>query len=273
MNTPKTASFEENIDNRIIDQTSQTFRRIILLSILIVFSTIIIQWWIKRRQHRLRHSGKCLLLCGIKNSGKTLLFNRLTTGIEKRPFYSMSTNHGVMTLDDFSSDRLIERVHVIEIPHHIRRHQHDLYAYKTSAKAIIFVIDSTSVEKDIKYVSDYLYNILHEEYFREQRLPLLVFCNKQDLNTNDYDQESIRCLLEEELTKKRKISNNNDIGRLGKETFEFDDVKDIRIEFVEGSALDTRKKFIDKHYENDSENDSASHLLKVHQWIARIWFK
>jgi 50S ribosomal subunit-associated GTPase HflX len=270
MNTPKVTPLEENID-----QFSQTFRFPILVSLLIVFSTIIILWLTKHRQRRLRHHGECLFLCGISNSGKTLLFNRLTSGVEKRPFYSMSINYGIMPLDYLSTDRPIQKVRVIEIPSNLRPGQRDFNAYKSSAKAIIFVIDSATIEKDIKHVSDYLYNILHEKYFRDQRLPLLIFCNKQDLIKNDQHLQSIRQLLEHELTIKRRNVNlhqgknqiNEDIGRLGKETFEFNDIKDIRIEFVEGSALGTKKKMADQ------QNDSGSHLLKVHQWIARIWFK
>ncbi|CAF0891759.1 unnamed protein product [Adineta ricciae] len=259
MNTHQPTSFDEHIDKPFIDPISQTFRRTILLSILTLLLTIIVLWWIRRRQQRFAHHGKCLLLCGIAKSGKTLLFNRLTSNLEKRPFYAMSVNHGTMKLDYLSSDRPIEKVHVIEIPSNTRHYQYDFLVYKTSAKAIIFVIDSTTIEKDLKYVSDYLYHIIRERYFRDQHLPLLIFCNKQDINKTDHSIQRIRYLLERELTSKQQIQE--DIGQLGKETFEFSDVKDIRIEFAEGSTIDTKK---------DGE---GSHLLKVHQWIARIWFK
>jgi signal recognition particle receptor subunit beta len=174
-----------------------------------------------------------------------------------------------MTLDYLSTDRPIKRVHVIDIPGRLHHHKHDFHAYKTSVKGIIFVIDSTTIEKDIKHVSDYLYDILSEKYFRNQRLPLLIFCNKQDLNKKHHNLQLIRQLLEYQLTIKRKTKN--DIGRLGKETFEFNDIKDIQIEFVEGSVLCTGTKSIDNQYEEI--NDNGSNLLRVHQWIARIWFK
>jgi small GTP-binding protein len=266
MNTPKTTSFEGNLDKKFIGQSSQKICKTNLLLVFIIFSTIIILCrWIKRHQYRLRHHGTSLLLCGISNSGKTLLFNRLISNAYKQTTDSSTINHGIMILDYLSTDRPIKRVHVIDIPGDLRHHQHDFHAYKTSVKGIIFVIDSTTIEKDIKHVSDYLYDILHEKYFQNQRLPLLIFCNKQDLNKKHYNLQLIRQLLEDELTIKRKTKN--DIGRLGKEIFEFNDIKDIRIEFVEGSVLSTGTKSIDNH------NDSGSNLLRVHQWIARIWFK
>ncbi|UJR31204.1 hypothetical protein I4U23_018708 [Adineta vaga] len=279
MTTPHTTPFEENIDKPFIDPISQTFRRTILLSILVLLLTLIILWWIQRRHQRFQHHGQCLLLCGISKAGKTLLFNRLTSNLEKRPFYSMSVNYGTMTLDYLSSDRPIEKVHVIEIPSNTRQNQYNFLAYKTSAKAIIFVIDSTTIEKNRKLVSDYLYHILHDKYFRDQHLPLLIFCNKQDLIETNQNIQSIRHLLEQELTLRRQIYQNknehiiDDIGRIGKDTFEFNDIKDLRIEFVQGSTLDTKKKLIHQHSDDGEANENGSHLLKVHQWIARIWFK
>jgi signal recognition particle receptor subunit beta len=190
-----------------------------------------------------------------------------------------------MTLDYISSDRPIKKVHVIDISGNLRQRQRNFHIYKTSAKAIIFVIDSTTIEKDIKRVSDYLYDILRDKYLQYQRLSLLIFCNKQDLINNDQNLESIRCLLEDGLAMKRKTvassvnlhqrknETKDNIGRLGKETFEFNDIKDIQIEFVEGSSAVTRKKSVDEKYEEKEINENGSSLLRVHQWIARIWFK
>jgi signal recognition particle receptor subunit beta len=285
MNTAKSTSIEENIDNKFIGLSSQTFRLTIFVSSLVVISTIIIVWWAKRRQYRLRRRGGCLLLCGISNSGKTLLFNHLTSDVKKPISDSKTVNHGTMALDYLSTDQPIKKVHVIDIPGDLRQRQRDFNVYKTLVKAIIFIIDSATIEKDIKSVSDYLYDILREKYLRYQRLPLLIFCNKQDLATKDQNLQAIRHLLEDELTMKRracassvnlyrrKKATNDDIGRSGKEIFEFNDIKDIQIEFVEGSALGTLKKSIDKQHEDEEVNENAPHLLRIHQWIARTWFK
>jgi len=191
-----------------------------------------------------------------------------------------------------------KKIHVIDIPGNLRIRQRDFNTNKSSAKAIIFVIDSTTIKEESKDVSDYIYDILREKTFRQQRLPLLILCNKQDLNNDNETIQSIRQLLENELTMKRKTrassvavhqgknnEANDDIGRIGKDTFEFNDIKDIQIEFVDGSALGSEKKSFAKHYDDnddaedidsggdDTDADSGTNLNKVYDWIEKIWMK
>jgi signal recognition particle receptor subunit beta len=285
----------KNVDPEFFGDSSQTFPLTIIISFLVVFTTIIILWWAKNRQSTSRR-GECLLLCGTSNSGKTLLFTRLTMRLAKRTLTSMTINRGSMVLENATSDRSPKKIHVIDIPGNLRIRQRDFNTNKSSAKAIIFCIDSTRINEDSKDVSDYLYDILHEKTFRQQRLPLLIFCNKQDLNNDNETVQSIRHLLENELTMKRKTrsssvavhqgknENNDDIGRVGKDTFEFSDIKDLQIEFVDGSALGTEKTSYAKHYDDQEEEiidsagdetdaDSGANLNKVHDWIEKIWIK
>jgi len=132
--------------------------------------------------------------------------------------------------------------------------------------------------------------------FRQQRLPLLILCNKQDINNDNETIQSIRNLLENELTVKRKTrassvgvhqgkgESNDDIGQIGKDTFEFNDIKDIQIDFVDGSALGTEKISFSKHYDDEedididsagdeTDADSGANLNKVYDWIEKIWIK
>lgn len=268
MNTSETFPFEKKLVDR-------TYQFVSLLSLFVGISTIILScWWFKRRQQPFKHHGTSLLLCGISNSGKTQLFHRLTSTTDQNITYSTKIHHGIMTLDYLSTDRPIIKVHVIDLPGDFRRS--DLHAYRTTVKGIIFVIDSTRIDKEIEQVSDYLYAILCEEDFRQRRLPLLIFCNKQDLDQQYHDLQTICQLLEDQLTiKRQKLSslNRDDqaIGRLGKENFQFDDIKDIRVEFVEGSVLDIGISSEDQSMNN--VHNSRSHLLRVHQWIARMWFQ
>ena len=56
------------------------------------------------------------------------------------------------------------------------------------------------------------------------------------------------------LKHQRKNETKDNIGRLGKETFEFndsEDIKDIQVEFVEGSSAVTKKKSVDEKYEHE----------------------
>lgn len=295
MDAHQRAKLDEYVDPEFVDTSSGVFPLTIIMSFLVVFVTIAILWWAKNRS-RGAHRGECLLLCGTSNAGKTLLFSRLTMGVAKRTLTSMAVNRGSMILENSSSDRPAKKIRVIDVPGNLRIRQRDFNSEKASAKAIIFVIDSTTINKDSKDVSDYLYDILREKAFRQQRLPLLIFCNKQDLNNDNETIQSIRQLLENELTMKRKTrassvavhqgkaESTDDIGRAGKDTFEFSDVKDLQIEFVEGSSLGAEKKSYAKHYDDIDEDDivstgdetdadSGANLNKVYDWIEKIWIK
>ena len=191
MDTHKRASLNENVDPEFLDESGQVFPLTVLMSFLVVFATLVILWWARNRQKTARR-GECLLLCGASNSGKTLLFSRLTMGVAKRTLTSMAVNHGSMILENPSSDRSSKKIHIIDIPGNLRIRHRDFTANKSSAKAIIFLIDSTTISEDSKDVSDYLYDILREKTFRQQRLPLLILCNKQDINNDNETIQSIR---------------------------------------------------------------------------------
>jgi len=189
-----------------------------------------------------------------------------------------------------------KKVHVIDIPGNLRIRQRDFDENKISAKGIIFVIDSTTIGDESKEVADYLFDILREKSYRQQHLPLLIFCNKQDGN-NPRTIQSIRSLLEHELTVKRKTrassvamhqgtndQRNDEIGKTNKDTFEFDDIKDIQIEFADGAALGIEKKPFAGQYDDEegeeidsggdeTDMDSGPSLRKVREWINKIWLK
>ena len=294
MGSRKSASLDENIDPEFLDESAGIFPLTVLIAFLVVFTTIVILWWAKNR-HRSIRRGECLLLCGPANSGKTLLFMRLTMNFVKRTVTSAAINRGFLTLASPSSDRPTKKIEVIDIPGNLRIRQREFKANKSLAKAIVFVMNSGAINEEKKDVSDYLYDILRDRTFRQQRLSLLVFCNNQDGNNSSETITSIRRLLENELTMKRrtraasvavhqgKADNSDDIGRSGKDTFEFDDVKDIQIEFVDGSALGVeRKPFAEQYDDEEEELDSAgsetdadggADLNKLYDWIEKIWTK
>jgi len=261
-----------NIDPEFFDQ-SQPFPLALLMTFLVVFATIFIIWWTKFRSTYGKRLGECLLLCGISNSGKTVLYSRLVMNFTQQTVTSMTINRGSMTLHNTmtpSSSTTSKRVHVMDIPGNYRIRKRDFDSVKLLGKAIIFVIDSTKIQDECKDVADYLYEILTEKHFRQQRIPLLIFCNKQDKSVSSTTKncQAIKDLLETELTMMRKsrassvgvhqeqtsTNSNDDIGRSGKEKFEFADVKDLHIEFVDGSTLGTEKnKF-------NTENDDAEEI-------------
>ncbi|CAF0889453.1 unnamed protein product [Didymodactylos carnosus] len=289
-------------DSEFIDQ-SQPFPLAILMTFLVVFGTLVILWWAKLRLHTKR--GDSLLLCGITNSGKTVLFSRLTTNRARRTVTSMSTNRGIANIA-ISTNRQLKRtvvIPVIDIPGNYRIRQRELDSNKSSAKAIIFVVDNTNVVHECKDVADYLYDILIDKHFRQQRIPLLIFFNKQD-QLSDNSIRLVKTLLEDEIAVKRRTrassvsvhqdkSNqniNDDIGRVGKDDFEFFDIKDLKVAFMTGSALGVEKKKInrsnhasdndrtDEESETDEEDttftsgdEEDSNLSGVKDWLRETW--
>ncbi|VDN10846.1 unnamed protein product [Dibothriocephalus latus] len=63
---------------------------------------------------------------------------------------------------------------------------------------VIFVIDSVSIQKSLKDVAEYLYNLLADAVLAKGRVPFLIVCNKQDL-PNAKDIIAVEKLLEDEM--------------------------------------------------------------------------
>ncbi|CAF4523655.1 unnamed protein product, partial [Rotaria magnacalcarata] len=49
MDAQKKSLFDADVDGELLSEPSQTFALTILISLLVVFLTIFILWWIKRR--------------------------------------------------------------------------------------------------------------------------------------------------------------------------------------------------------------------------------
>lgn len=112
----------------------------------IVFSIVVIYFlWKKRSQKRTD-----LLLAGLCESGKTAIFSQLLHNQIRETFTSIAENIGDYT---FADNGAVLRV--IDIPGHERLRSRFYDQYKKSAKGIVFVVDSVTVQKDIRDVAEY----------------------------------------------------------------------------------------------------------------------
>ena len=80
---------------------------------------------------------------------------------------------------------------------------HDRVRYRYSdflpvTRSIVFVVDSTTVSRQIRSVAEYLYDVLAKPQVQKQRTPILIACNKSDMITA-LPTEKIKLLLETEL--------------------------------------------------------------------------
>lgn len=89
-----------------------------------------------------------LLLAGLCDSGKTFLYSLLLNGSEVETFTSLKENCGLLSLESSKTFRLVD------LPGHERLRLRLLDSYKNTTKALVYVIDSSSVQRDIKDVAE-----------------------------------------------------------------------------------------------------------------------
>ncbi|CAD7002778.1 unnamed protein product [Ceratitis capitata] len=159
---------------------------------------------------------------------------------------------GLKNVGEYCSGRLSGRL--VDIPGHYRVRDKSFNQYKRTAKGIIFVVDSATVQKEYatwlsmlhKYLA--LHGILADA--ATQSCPILILCNKQDLSTTKGAQV-IKSILEKEMnivriTRSRKLesvieesdSKTVFLGKEGKD-FEFSHLHQ-NVQFYECSAKENQ---------------------------------
>nr|SVE75353.1 EOG090X0C7N [Daphnia dolichocephala] len=203
------------------------------------------------RRGRVSRRGICLV--GLCESGKTLIFSQLIYKKAIESFTSMKENVGVLDIANKGTLRLVD------VPGHERVRQRFFDTYKNTARGIVFVIDSFSLNKDIRDVAEYLYNVLTDPVVSSNRPQILILCNKQD-HALAKGPQVIQSVLEKEMNVLRNTQTNqleavaeggnrksSYLGQEGK-NFEFADVHPLRIEFAGASAqaedLENLKKWL-----------------------------
>ncbi|GLV32465.1 Signal recognition particle receptor beta [Carabus blaptoides fortunei] len=151
---------------------------------------------------------------------------------------------------------------IIDIPGHERLRGKFFDSYKNTAKGIVYVVDSLTLQKEVKDVAEFLYVILTDSTVMSASPQILILCNKQDelLSKGSF---VIKTLLEKEMNTLR-ITQSNQLESvdpskskkvfLGKEDkdFDFSCVPPYNIEFEECQAcsedtkIDVLKKWLNK---------------------------
>ncbi|CAG9808106.1 unnamed protein product [Chironomus riparius] len=209
----------------------------IFYALAVVIITLIVIYLIKKRAPKRTD----LLLAGLCDSGKTLLYSLILNGNEVETFTSLKENCGLLNLENSKTLRLVD------LPGHERLRLRLLDNYKNTTKAIIYVVDSSTVQKDIKDVADFLYTLLADKALSSTAV--LILCNKQD-ETMAKGVQAIESLLEKEINLIRKtrtnqlqsVDNSSDtsvfLGRNDKD-FDFTQISQ-KIRFAESSAKNNK---------------------------------
>ena len=71
---------------------------------------------------------------------------------------------------------------VIDLPGHERIRYKCLDKQKDSAMGIIYLLDAATITKGIRDATEFLFRILSDPTIYSNRTPVLVICNKQDMD-------------------------------------------------------------------------------------------
>ncbi|CAH8500821.1 unnamed protein product [Schistosoma bovis] len=172
----------------------------IVIAVVVCFVTVILYWLSVRK--RLKN----VLFIGACDSGKTTLFSSIVYGNPSSTFTSLNENVGNLKTDK-------KALVLVDVPGHDKVRNEIIHKYKSDTLALVFVIDSKSIQSDVKDVAEqvflfcitiadtfcrFLYNILVDKVFIKNRVKLLVACNKQDATTAK-GVSVVTHLLEKEL--------------------------------------------------------------------------
>ncbi|XP_034950989.1 signal recognition particle receptor subunit beta [Chelonus insularis] len=232
-------------------EISQIFGIVVAVFAVIITLVIFIFW------QRRRSVGRSVLLTGLSDAGKTLLYARLIHSKFVETYLSSKENVGDITIKD-------QNLQIIDIPGHERLRNKFFDKYKSSARGLIFVIDSVTVQKDIRDVAEYLYTLLSDSSI-ESKLPILILCNKQD-QTMAKTSKAIKAMLEKEInlvrvTKLKQLVDTDAsvettyLGA-GEKNFEFSHLNN-QVDFAECSL-------------HCKESESEVNIEQLNNWLHKI---
>ncbi|KAI5739773.1 hypothetical protein M8J77_023275 [Diaphorina citri] len=192
-----------------------------------------------------KSSQKVVLLSGLSLSGKTLLFARLVYSKYFESCTSLKENVGNFTYEK-------KNIKIVDLPGEDRLRNKFFDQYKSSAKGIVYVLDSSTVQKTLRDVAESLYVILADPQVQSSRVNILVCCNKQD-QTLAKSSSVVKTLLQKELnlvrrTKSNQLEDTNDVAAnqtfLGNpdKDFEFSDLYN-QVSFCDTTGLDSASEY------------------------------
>jgi signal recognition particle receptor subunit beta len=149
-----------------------------------------------------RKRGSSVVIAGPPNSGKTTLFFQLKDGsVHNGVVASMGDNAATVTLRPARGGA--RTAPLLDVPgHHSMRHR--LEAALSDAAAVVFLVDAVEVTPHRTEAADLLYEVLTHAAVRRGRVPVLIACNKVDLDMEAHSVEFIRKTLEKQLDAMRK---------------------------------------------------------------------
>ncbi|PNJ39805.1 SRPRB isoform 1, partial [Pongo abelii] len=156
---------------------------------------------------------------------------------------------------------------LIDLPGHESLRLQFLERFKSSARAIVFVVDSAAFQREVKDVAEFLYQVLTDSMGLKNTPSFLIACNKQDIAMAK-SAKLIQQQLEKELNTLRvtrsaapsTLDSSStapaQLGKKGKE-FEFSQLP-LKVEFLECSAKGGRGDV------------GSADIQDLEKWLAKI---
>ncbi|KAL4067898.1 signal recognition particle receptor beta subunit-domain-containing protein [Scleroderma yunnanense] len=159
--------------------------------------------------------GNSLLLVGPPDSGKTAIFSTLSYNQTLPSHMSLQTNSTVVAL---SGSKILR---VVDVPGHPRIRD-QFRDHLGVAKAIVFVVDASTISRNGHAVAEHLHQVLHAITSlppSHPTPPLVILAHKTDLlktsastsSAADIAISRVRTILEREL-EKRRASQASGVG-------------------------------------------------------------
>ncbi|XP_068440919.1 signal recognition particle receptor subunit beta [Clinocottus analis] len=226
----------ESLRQQLEDQDPVFLIAVIVALAVVVITCVFLKYFLTSKSVR-----NAVLLVGLCDAGKTLLFSRLLSGTFKRTQTSITDSSAPYKAKNERGSTWT----LIDLPGHDSLRSQYLEKFKSSARAIVFVVDSAIFQKEVRDVAEFLYLLLTDSVVSRNAPTLLVACNKQDI-TMAKSAKLIQQQLEKELNTLRvthsaalsaqdgSVGGSVHLGKKGKD-FEFSQLP-LKVEFLECSA-------------------------------------
>ncbi|XP_021444182.2 signal recognition particle receptor subunit beta [Oncorhynchus mykiss] len=214
---------------------------IFIIGIIISLAVVVISFVLLKYFLSSKTVQSAVLLVGLCDSGKTLLFSRLLSGKFKKTQTSITDSSAPYKAKNEKGSSWT----LIDLPGHDSLRPQYVEKFKSAARAIVFVVDSAIFQKEVRDVAEFLYFLLTDSAVSRNVPYLIVACNKQDI-TMAKSAKLIQQQLEKEMntlrvtrsaalgTQDGSAGSSVYLGKKGKD-FEFSQLP-MKVEFLECSA-------------------------------------
>ncbi|CAO3597848.1 unnamed protein product [Absidia cylindrospora] len=149
---------------------------------------------------------------------------------------------------------------LVDIPGH-ERVRYRYTDFLPVSRCILFVIDSTTISRQVRPVAEYLYQLLAQHTVQTQHTPILIVCNKSDMITA-LPVSKIQPLLASEINRLRSTRT----AAVEKQASETDEQE----AFLGYEGEEFKFEHLDNSVEFEQCSVVQNDIDKVTQWIVSV---